>query len=879
MNRLKKLSTSSGPALGVRVIFLSTEKKRPYVNLPIVLAGEQPLNSPDQTPRFFLNIQAKLATNGNGYVSFKVRRDQVQRFREIYVYPLGHEDLKVPMRDFINNTNGEGIETVELSCDVASKIKRENIPAIQKADLIDHDFIPFLHRISYRNTCHTFEANTQSSTGATADGTTANGTTADASSATTDSSPNQPCGCHDQQFSGDEPQAVNCEALLPDTQPVECMTIYQLDKDNSSTNNAQNGDNTLAVQEGSMNIFESCFEPYGYSLGDLNYSVSLAPCESVNIAVENWSRRDRTTRSESTSRAESLENDIVRSKSVQEFIKSKLTEHKFNVGLSSTFMIKGIPISASLGYGFGSRKSTTEMVQDINETHRQLANSYSSYNSVAVYETTQSEARNTTTRNLRNHNHCHTLTFMYYEIVQNIKLITEEQGTRDALFIKYPTPCFTLKDVIAKRHILRDVLLDQALVECLDGICMEDYSCDCSSPVSTGDDGGGSTPTDPVCPATATKLHVSVTIADKTWAGSEGNLYLLLNIGGSIQSFYISHAPDGKYKKNKTYTVEISIPPTCVTDITQVGLELIGTNKIILSNLAIDYECQEDPGTPYFLFNQGLNNLELDNSKQMLNRAVSPETPNIQPPNDDTPPAIQAAQDAADCCESNLLQHLNCNKLYYYKIFWMLEDENERAVRLEPYTYLGQPLLDQMENTPVGVIGDWVAFPATASMVPATNPVVEETFLYAPTGNVFSEAVLGRCGSCEVQDNSVYWDWSDSPCSGNAPAITTGGLSQYQAAALNPFAFANPLLGMQALSNLSASASLGSIAQAALGQSITAFPDMSEKMVDSLLKFMQESKDNGSSDPDYQAAVDDLIEKLGDLKSIYEAIDKIGGDN
>ena len=855
----KKVKAQQSPRkrlLGIRAIFLTKEKKAPIAGLPIVLAVEQTIGNNQK----LLNIQAKLATNSNGYVSFKISLEMFTRNPNIYIYPLGHEALKVPMADFVKLTNGEGIQTIEIDCKTAASIGKENIPSVQQSDLIDRDFTPYFTHVQFSNSCATFASNVGN------DDDTAQPVDED-------------CDCHKHPIKHDP--SKYCSALIPGIMPEECIDTYQLDKNGEMlpvrvTNNYP----AIKAQSGTINVYESCFSPDGYSLGELSYSTTLAPCESVKIAIENWFRKDKSVRSESTSRSETLENEVIRTKSVQEFIKSKLTEHKFNIGLSAAFKIKKPPIGAalSLGYAMGTRKSTTEMVQDINETHRQLSSAYSSYNSIAIYETTQTESRDVTTRHIRNHNHCHTLTLMYFEIIQNLRVTTEHTEIRDGIFVQYPTPCFTMRDVIAHRHIFREVLLDRQLVECLDSICLDDYACDCSGETNDDGDGGGGNNNNN-CPATVTELHVKVRTADKTFAGSEGNLYLLVKLNGAVQQFFIPHAPDPKYKKNKLYETTIPIPPTCVTDITQVGLELVGTDKIILANLDISYTCQEAPGNTYFLFNAGLNNLELKNAQKMLDVPVSPELPDLTPPDDPTPPAVIAEQEAKSCCENNLLQHLNCNKLFYYKILWMLEDENARAVRFQNYTISGQPLIDKIENAPLGVIGDWVAFAeaGTTPQIPI-DPDTNTTTIHAPTGSLFSEAILGQCGSCETIDDSVFWDWTGKTCPDSAPDITTGGLSQFQAAGLTPFNFANSLLSLQALSNLSASASLGSITQSAIGQSIAGIPAIPKDVIDSLTTLLQTGQAS-NSDPDYQAAVQDLIDKLGDLKAIYELIDKIGGND
>jgi hypothetical protein len=95
------------------------------------------------------------------------------------------------------------------------------------------------------------------------------------------------------------------------------------------------------------------------------------------------------------------------------------------------------------------------------------------------------------------------------------------------------------------------------------------------------------------------------------------------------------------------------------------------------------------------------------------------------------------------------------------------------------YLYNGKPLTQSIINIPLAVQGDWVAFELADE---AWNPVVNGEFLselyYAPTGALFSESVLGECGSCEPVNSNVYWDWSESPCNCDAPNISDAMINQ-----------------------------------------------------------------------------------------------------
>jgi hypothetical protein len=119
-------------------------------------------------------------------------------------------------------------------------------------------------------------------------------------------------------------------------------------------------------------------------------------------------------------------------------------------------------------------------------------------------------------------------------------------------------------------------------------------------------------------------------------------------------------------------------------------------------------------------------------------------------------------------CADRLLAHLNCHKLYYNSLLWLLEDPNERFCRFDRIKCGpgGTSLADLVIPEPLGVMGCHVAFAkADGDYVPHDGePVVAEQLLTLPTPGIFADAALGQCSACEKIDRDVYWDWSDSPC-------------------------------------------------------------------------------------------------------------------
>src|SRR5262249_61425729 len=66
--------------------------------------------------------------------------------------------------------------------------------------------------------------------------------------------------------------------------------------------------------------------PIGHGLGQVQYSLPLAPAEQVNIAIIDWSRTSTDSRAEQTSLTDTLQHDTTRDRTVDEVVNSSLSE-------------------------------------------------------------------------------------------------------------------------------------------------------------------------------------------------------------------------------------------------------------------------------------------------------------------------------------------------------------------------------------------------------------------------------------------------------------------------------------------------------------------------------------------------------------------------
>lgn len=96
----------------------------------------------------------------------------------------------------------------------------------------------------------------------------------------------------------------------------------------------------FSIQYGKALFFDVVWYPLGFSLGDLVYSVSLAPCESTKLAVRDWTRETWAKRSEDSTATERQTSEFDRNGTILETM----------VGATAGFgAAKGGAVKGSLG--------------------------------------------------------------------------------------------------------------------------------------------------------------------------------------------------------------------------------------------------------------------------------------------------------------------------------------------------------------------------------------------------------------------------------------------------------------------------------------------------------------------------------------------------
>jgi hypothetical protein len=235
------------------------------------------------------------------------------------------------------------------------------------------------------------------------------------------------------------------------------------------------------IAHGRILTMKQVWRADGYSLGDLLYSLPLAPLQKKNIAIIDWNRSDSFRRDESQTNVDALSNYFGRERDISEIANSAIHESlrgSSSSGSSSSSSGGGISFPF-LGFGSASGGSSggwSESSQDSTKTlaasflnslrdkTQQSANSYRAQHVTVVQQIDQSERQKIVTETVANRNACHALTIQYFEVLRHYKVDFELASVRECLYIPLPLDCFDRDKVNRWRSSIERGLIDSVHV-------------------------------------------------------------------------------------------------------------------------------------------------------------------------------------------------------------------------------------------------------------------------------------------------------------------------------------------------------------------------------------------------------------------------------
>ncbi|MEQ9502855.1 MAG: hypothetical protein RIT81_38650 [Deltaproteobacteria bacterium] len=210
-----------------------------------------------------------------------------------------------------------------------------------------------------------------------------------------------------------------------------------------------------SIAHGHLLRYKQSWHADGYSLGDLLYSLPLAPAQKKRIAILDWDRRERGRRGDEVSVSEELKAELARDRDVREVLASVLGETSSGGSRSRTKTVSATGGIFGLGYGYGgflgasggySKSSSRSWERSARDLGTQFSNrlvdrtmqaqgSLRRQRATVVQTVGQDEEVVATTEVIANHNHCHAMTVQYFEVLRHFVVRQELESVEECLFV------------------------------------------------------------------------------------------------------------------------------------------------------------------------------------------------------------------------------------------------------------------------------------------------------------------------------------------------------------------------------------------------------------------------------------------------------------
>jgi hypothetical protein len=562
---------------------------------------------------------------------------------------------------------------------------------------------------------------------------------------------------------------------------------------------------------GAVLTFTQSWYTRGLALGNLIHGVALAPGESTKIAMIDWSRRTRAGTTESIDETEQLDSDVSRSRALSEITRAVAHETQTGQSAAQNFATSsqqgtssgtaklspdllgtlagtspgvetsGTSSGTSTGYtnatawstSSGDRDIAASLSQDIVDRTQQASHSARNRRASIVREVSQAESEQISTRTLTNYNHMHALTVEYYEVVQLYRTVVELSRAERCIFVPMKLIDFRNPTLLDRyRAVLASSALTSRVNEALEyptgtirlkapGIKKTNlFVAKEASPSPLSELSPDSWIAKDIRQAQITTGGVSRVLGDgRLVLPSDAVLYDIdfVSSDNTVKPERLTITKVDGTNLSSSYTEkgwDMSDKRLRISDVAAVVISasgVTGNNKIGFLSTVFAFKARSF-------------------------RIVFPVKLEA---NVDIPAFY------ASIVTTDLMAHLQDNRLYYSQAIWRSLDPATIGILLSDYTWqLGKeerPLVELVDPTPVGIIANYLVLRLSAddereriAWLNKKNIKVgtaREDLVPVPSGGVFAEAVLGRFNSAEKLDITRFWNWQDSPIPIQAPDI------------------------------------------------------------------------------------------------------------
>ena len=238
------------------------------------------------------------------------------------------------------------------------------------------------------------------------------------------------------------------------------------------------------IAHGHLLTFKQVWKADGYSLGDLVYSLPLAPGQKKQVVIFDWDRTQYGTRDESSREDEALDAYLSHNRDINDITSGTFSESLRGGSKATTWgaatgggaalsgtvgaFFLGATGGHSLGIGQGSssawqdasRKVSTQGINQLRDQVQQGASAVRNQRSTVVQVQRETERFKVQTEVVANHNHCHALTVEYFEVLRHYAIEQQLAQVTECLFIPLLMGSFDDQKVLRWTDILRDALAD-----------------------------------------------------------------------------------------------------------------------------------------------------------------------------------------------------------------------------------------------------------------------------------------------------------------------------------------------------------------------------------------------------------------------------------
>ena len=232
------------------------------------------------------------------------------------------------------------------------------------------------------------------------------------------------------------------------------------------------------IAHGHILYYKQIWKADGYSLGDLVYSLPLAPGQKKQVVIFDWDRTEYGRRDEESHEDEALDAYLSHNRDISDITQGRVAEQMragshaeteatsggFGVGISVGFLGIGGGYSsssssaASSAWQDSSRDVAASGLNQLRDVIQQGASAVRNQRSTVVQTARQTERFRVEAEVVANHNHCHAITIEYFEVLRHYAIEQQLTHVQECLFIPLLMSPFDIAKIMRWRDILRAAL-------------------------------------------------------------------------------------------------------------------------------------------------------------------------------------------------------------------------------------------------------------------------------------------------------------------------------------------------------------------------------------------------------------------------------------